>query len=119
METHWSLQSFWVLVVGLGVEFQNKIVTKLIGNKVDRLEEIDEELLSASYRKVARLCNLLCKMVAKTLSNRSKPILPSLISENQSAFVKDGLISGNILLAHEIIHCLKNKGKGRDICLWP
>ena len=41
-------------------------------------------------------------------SNRLKNILPLIITEHQSAFTKDRLISDNILLAFESLHCMQN-----------
>ena len=38
------------------------------------------------------------------MSNKLSPILPALISPNQSGFVKGRSISENIMLAQEIIH---------------
>lgn len=44
------------------------------------------------------------------LCNRLKLFLPFLISENQSAFIKEKYIGDNILLAHELLHDFKKKG---------
>lgn len=47
------------------------------------------------------------------VSNRIRTVLPSLISESQSAFVPGRLISNNIILvAYETHHSLKNKSAG-------
>ena len=54
------------------------------------------------------LCNILYKIYFKVLANRLKKFLPSLISEHQSAFAKDRLISNNILVAFETLHHMKN-----------
>lgn len=43
------------------------------------------------------------------LANCLKKFLPQLISKTQSAFLLGHLITGNILIAHEIQHCLKAK----------
>ena len=54
------------------------------------------------------LCNVLYKIFSKVLTNRLKKILPYIITEHQSAFTKDHLISNNILIAFESLHSMHN-----------
>lgn len=42
-----------------------------------------------------------------------KVMLPMVISENQSAFMKGRLISDNVLISFEVLHYLKKKQQGK------
>ncbi|XP_004296207.1 PREDICTED: uncharacterized protein LOC101297422 [Fragaria vesca subsp. vesca] len=59
------------------------------------------------------LCNVIYKIGSKLLANSLKPLLDSIISPFQSAFVPGRLISDNSLLAFEISHCLKKRRRGK------
>jgi hypothetical protein len=50
------------------------------------------------------LCNVIYKLIAKSLADRIKPHLSNYISQAQSAFVAGRNISSNIILTQEIIH---------------
>ncbi|CAA7017074.1 unnamed protein product [Microthlaspi erraticum] len=60
----------------------------------------------SEYRPIA-LCNTHYKVIAKILINRLQPLLPHLISAQQSAFVPKRAISDNVLITHEIMHYLR------------
>lgn len=55
------------------------------------------------------LCNVSGKVITKILANWLKSLLPSLISESQSAFLQDRGISDNFLLAHELAHFINSR----------
>jgi hypothetical protein len=68
----------------------------------------------ADFRPIA-LCNVMLKIITKTIANRIKVILPDIISPQQSAFLPGRLISDNTIIAFETFHHLKhnnNKKKG-------
>lgn len=50
------------------------------------------------------LCNVIYKIIAKTLANRLKNLLPTYIHETQQAFIQGRRISNNITIAQEITH---------------
>ena len=55
------------------------------------------------------LCNVIYKLIAKTLANRLKPHLPNFIDQAQSAFVHNRHISTNVVITQEIIHSFNLK----------
>ncbi|KAL6141367.1 hypothetical protein ACLB2K_059656 [Fragaria x ananassa] len=59
------------------------------------------------------LCNVIYKISSKLLANHLKPILDSISSPFQSAFVLSRLITDNSLFAFEISHCLKKRRRGK------
>lgn len=59
------------------------------------------------------LFKVLHRASSKVIANRLKIILPSIISENQSAFVKSRLLTYNVMVAFEINHYLKRKTQGK------
>jgi hypothetical protein len=50
------------------------------------------------------LCNVIYKIISKSLANRIKNHLPNYISQAESAFVANRHISSNIIIMQEIIH---------------
>lgn len=66
----------------------------------------------ADLRSIA-LCMVLYKIIAKALANRLKTILPTIISDNQCAFILNRLIINNFLITYELVHYLKRKRQGK------
>ena len=60
------------------------------------------------YRPIS-LSNVVSRMVSEVLANKLKGILPNIISNAQSAFVPDRLITDNTAVAYEMLHRLRNK----------
>lgn len=58
------------------------------------------------------LCNVIYKIVAKTIADRLKTIMPLIISPTQCTFVPRHLITDNNIIAYETLHYLKTCCKG-------
>jgi len=67
------------------------------------------------YRPIA-CCNTLYKVLTKLLCQRLSLCMNQLISENQTAFIKDRHIADGILLAHELVRGLGRKDNG-NMCI--
>ncbi|KAL9681437.1 hypothetical protein QQ045_013220 [Rhodiola kirilowii] len=65
---------------------------------------------SGDYNPIS-LCNVGIKIITKMLANRLKPILPTIISENQGAFFPGKIISDNIITAQELIHFIRTRSR--------
>lgn len=88
-----AIQSFFVK------DFLPKGVNTTILALIPKREEAKE---MKDYRPIS-CCNVLYKVISKILAHRLKVILPSLITPNQSAFIKDRLMMDNLLLASELV----------------
>ena len=88
------------------------------------IPKIKEPKCVTDYRPIS-LCNVVFRITSKVIANRLKKILPSIISDTQSAFVHGRLITNNVLVAFESIHHIHHKKGGKKgemalekICAW-
>jgi hypothetical protein len=63
------------------------------------------------YRPIT-LCNVVYKIISKVIENRLKPLLSTLVSQEQEGFMEGRQIMENIIHAHDLIHTLKIKKRG-------
>eukprot|EP00253_Pinus_taeda_P025221 PITA_25221 len=69
------------------------------------------------FRPIA-LCNVIYKIIATLVAKRLKPLLPSIISPEQTGFVEGRQILDGLVVAQEMIHSLnQHKRKGMMIKL--
>ncbi|XP_028556655.1 uncharacterized protein LOC114581195 [Dendrobium catenatum] len=67
------------------------------------ISKVEMPMTPSNFRPIS-LCKTIYKLVAKILLNRMVNLLPKVISENQSAFIKGRSLTYNVLIAQEIFH---------------
>lgn len=57
--------------------------------------------------KPINLCNVIYRIIAKTMANRLKKILNDIISPNQSVFAPNRLVTDNIIIGYECLNKIR------------
>ena len=102
-------QHFWLIcgevVIATVLDFLNNGICPPDFNKthIILIPKVKSPKKVTGYRPIS-LCNVVYKLASKTIANRLKKILPSIISDTQSAFVHGRLITNNVLVAFETMH---------------
>ena len=110
-------QNFWPIVGSLVsktvLDFLNHGITppKFNETHIVLVPKTKSPKNVTEYRPIS-LCNVIYKLASKTLANRLKKILPSIISDSQSAFVNGRLITDNVLVAFETMHHINLRKSG-------
>lgn len=60
------------------------------------------------------LCNMFYKIISKVLASRLKRTLSKVINESQSAFVPGRLITNNVLVTFQTMHCINQRKNGKE-----
>ncbi len=111
-------QSFWD---SIGNDVTNAVLSCLNSGKslravnhtyISLIPKIQSPTNATEFRPIS-LCNVVYKLISKVLANRLKKILPSIISETQSAFVPGRLITDNIFVAFESLHHMSTQRHGK------
>lgn len=67
-----------------------------------------QPIIPQDFRPIS-LCNVIYKIIAKTLADRLKPHLPNFIDHSQATFIKNRHITSNIIITQEIVHSFNLK----------
>ncbi|XP_031125131.1 uncharacterized protein LOC116027569 [Ipomoea triloba] len=59
--------------------------------------------------RLISLCNVSYKLITKTITNKLKCILPTLVGPFQSSFVPGRQISDNVIIFQEVMHSMRTK----------
>lgn len=77
----------------------------------------DNPMRVIDYRPIS-ICNVIYKIISKILTNRLKPLIPSLVFPNQVAFTPGRDISDQVILMREILHSFSQSSfREKAFCL--
>lgn len=113
---YWSTVGKDVVVVALEVLNNQRDPDDINSTFIALIPKIKQPRYPHKFRPIS-LCNVIMKAVTKSIANRMKTDLPSVISEEQSAFIRGRLITENTLIAMECFHWMKNKKVGKKCTL--
>lgn len=111
-------QKFWHIIGGdvtkalLSVLNSSHVLNKMNFTHILLIPKKKDPQCMADYQPIG-LSNVVSRIVSKVLANQVKPILPNIISDSQSAFVPNRLISDNTSVAYEMLHRLRNRRQGK------
>ena len=91
----------------------NESMAKINRTNITLIPKTKNPTKITEFRLIS-LSNVIYKLISKVLANRLKSILPQIITENQSAFLSERLITNNVLAAFELMHFLEHKKEGKD-----
>jgi hypothetical protein len=74
------------------------------------IPKVNSPTKPSNYRPIS-LCNVILKIITKTIANRIKQILPNIVNDFQSSFLPGRLITDNSLIVFETFHYIKKPRK--------
>ena len=113
-QTYWSNVGMDVTHAVLSSLNLGSILKSINHTFITLIPKVNNPERVSDFRPIS-LYNVIYKIISKVIANRLKPLLDSIISETQSAFIADRLIADHILIAFESLHhmktnCTRKKG---------
>ena len=110
-QKHWNEVKEGVLTTCLHILNTQGILAPLNYTYIALIPKKGKPRRVTDFRLIS-LCNVIYRIVAKSIANRFKQILHQIISPMQSAFIPDRLITDNVIVGYECLHKIRHC-KGR------
>ncbi|KAA3480508.1 reverse transcriptase [Gossypium australe] len=114
---YWHIMGKKVLRFCLGVLNEGREAEAANLTNIVLFPKVKNPISLVNFRPIS-LCNVVYKIIAKTIANRMQDIMAICIDQVQSAFVPGRLISDNIILAYELLHTFRQKRTGKKGVEW-
>lgn len=102
-QNYWDIIGSDMVDLALNCSNNNRKVDDINHTFICLIPKLNSSTTPPDFRPIS-LCNVLLKIITKTITNRIKSVLPFIISDHQSAFLHGRLITENTLLAYEVFH---------------
>ena len=112
--SHFFFQKYWhimgndVTAAVLSVLNSGNTIYKMNCTHIFLIPKYNDLKNVSDYWPIS-LGNVVSRIVSKLLVNQLKLILPNVISDSQSAFVPNCLITDNTIVVFEVLHRMRNK----------
>ena len=106
-QKYWHIVGQDVTTVVLSVLNFGHMLHKMKFTHIVLISKNNELKNMSDYRRIS-LGNVISRIVSKVVANRLKYVLPMVISDAQSAFVPNRLITDNTTVAYELLHRMRN-----------
>lgn len=114
-QKHWSSVKEGVIRTCLHILNEGGNLAPLNHTYIALIPKVNKPKKVSEFRPIS-LCNVIYKLIAKTLANRLKQVLNDIISPTQSAFVPNRLITDNVIIGYECLNKIRqSKGKKKGL----
>ena len=110
-QKYWYIVGHDVTKAILSILHSGHMLKKMNHTHIVQIPKKDPTHL-ADYRTIS-LSNVVSRIISMVIANHLKYILPNVVSESQSAFVPNRLITDNITVAYELLHIMRNRRRGK------
>ena len=111
-QKYWHIVGCDVTEAVLSVLHSRHLLHKMNYTHIVLIPKKNDPKLVSDFRPIS-LGNVVCRIISKVLANHLKIIFSNVISDSQSVFVPQRLITDNTAVAYEILHKMRNKRRGK------